>query len=61
MDESDEDDGAISDETENGSEGGGGEAGAKVKKTKLVEVLLAKKFDIGGKVDPEGWWISEKR
>ncbi|KAK4694622.1 hypothetical protein P7C70_g8703, partial [Phenoliferia sp. Uapishka_3] len=30
------------------------------KRKQVVEVLLAKKFVLGGKVDPEGWWISEK-
>ncbi|KAL8277259.1 hypothetical protein RQP46_010328 [Phenoliferia psychrophenolica] len=52
----DEDDGAISDD----SGPSGGRGGAKTKKTKVVSVLLAKKFELGGKVDPEGWWVSEK-
>lgn len=30
------------------------------KEKKVVEVLLAKKFEIGGKISPEGWWMSEK-
>ena len=31
-----------------------------VKEKRVVEVLLAKKFEIGGKLSPEGWWMSEK-
>lgn len=26
-----------------------------------VALLLANKFDLGGKKDPTGWWMSEKR
>lgn len=37
-----------------GMGGGGGEK-------KVVQVLLAKKFEWGGKIDPTGWWMSEKR
>lgn len=25
-----------------------------------VKVLLAKSFEMGGKIDPTGWWMSEK-
>lgn len=46
----DDDDGAIS----------SGTPASGAKRTKDVAVLLAKKFELGGKVDPEGWWVSEK-
>lgn len=38
---------------------GTGMTGAAEKK--VIKVLLANKFELEGKKDPTGWWVSEKR